>query len=258
MENIIFERISPNPGYAVEARSCIGGRCEQQDRAYLRCEAQRVFALVCDGMGGGADGGLASETAVASMRQSYKEARDTADDPASFLYRAMLAADHAVSKALQAQAGGTTAVAALICGKLLYWLSVGDSRLYILRSGELLPVTRDHNYSLRLNALWDRGEISAELYKKEARRGDALISYLGLGGISLFDLTQEGFPLSRGDKLLLATDGIFKILPADSIKRVIGSGLTLPARADALIQEISLQSEEQAQDNATFILIDVL
>lgn len=258
MENIIFENIDSTSGYAVEARSCIGGRHEQQDRAYICREKRRVFALVCDGMGGGADGGLASTLAVSSMQRSYGEDSSKADDPVSFLYRAMLTADQVVSEKFQHQVGGTTAVAALISGQLLYWLSVGDSRLYILRDGEFLQVTRDHNYSLRLNALKNHGEISDELYDKEALRGDALISYLGMGGISLFDLTQEGFPLYRDDRILLMSDGVFKTLPAASIKEAVGSCRGISARADSLIQEISIQSEKQVQDNATFILIDVL
>lgn len=259
MENVILDRVSDNPRYAIEARSCIGGRRDQQDRAYAYCDEHDVFALVCDGMGGAVDGGIASETAVSAMRQAYKDyLTNKIEAPSSFLHRAMVIADKDVSERIDYKAGGTTMVVVLIRNGLLYWLSVGDSRLYILRSGELLQVTRDHNYLLRLNELKERGEISDNLYRKEADRGDALISYIGLGDITLFDLTQSGFELKNGDRLLLATDGLFKVLPQTLMQGIIEAEIDISLRADSLIAELSRQAEVQTQDNTTFIIVDVL
>ena len=69
MDNIFLDVASENRSYAVQARSDIGGREEQQDRAYLHVDQDRIFAAVCDGMGGGPNGGLASETAVSSLEE---------------------------------------------------------------------------------------------------------------------------------------------------------------------------------------------
>lgn len=259
MENIIIDHISFNPQYAVEARSSIGGRSEQQDRAYACCDSHGIFALVCDGMGGTEDGEMASETTVSTVRQAYKEYLTNRNDmPTSFLYQAMVAADKEVSERIDNKTGGTTMVAVLISDALLYWISVGDSRLYILREGELLQVTRDHNYLLRLNELKSQGRISDNYFQSEAVRGDALISYIGLGNIDLFDLTQSGFELRHGDRILLTTDGLFRIVPSELIQSIMDSKEEIALRADNLLNEVSKQSDEQAQDNTTFILIDAV
>lgn len=238
----------------------MGGRSEQQDRAYVCCNEQNIFAVLCDGMGGSTDGGIASDAAIAAMRRAYKEyiLNEFQDTPPSFLYRAMLTADQDVSKRIDYKAGGTTLVTAFIQDDLLYWLSVGDSRLYVLRSGELLQVTRDHNYRLRLNELKARGEITDIQYKKESKRGEALISYIGLRNITLFDLTQTGFKLQSGDRLLLATDGLFKVLSSVQIKTVMDAHADISVRADSLIKQVLGKSTEQILDNTTFIIIDAL
>lgn len=259
MENIIWDRVSNNSNYVIEARSCIGGRSEQQDFAYLYCDEHNLLAVVCDGMGGTANGDIASRTTIFNIRQAYKEyLLNPNDTPDSFLYHAMTAADREVSKKLDYKPGGTTIVAVLIQDGRLYWLSVGDSRLYILRSGEFVQVTRDHNYLLRLNELQKRGEISEVLYQKESVRGNALISYIGMGNISLFDLTQKAFQLHSGDKLLLTTDGLFSILTSASMKEIIDSQCNSTIRADTMITALSEQAEKEIQDNTTFITIDVL
>lgn len=260
MDNVTTEFLSANPQYRVAARSHMGGRSEQQDRAYVCCDEHNIFALVCDGMGGAADGRAASDAAVATMRQAYKEyiADGTGESPASFLYRAMVDADKAVFRKGKNRGGGTTMVAALIRDDFLYWISVGDSRLYILRAGELLQVTRDHNYFLRLNELKAQGEISESRYQKEAERGEALISYLGLGEITLFDLTQAGFQMYCGDKLFLATDGLFKVLSLDLMKAITEFQNDISVRADSFMKQVLKERELQALDNTTFIMIDAL
>lgn len=260
MENVIIERVAANPRYDIAARSHIGGRAEQQDRACICCDERRIFALICDGMGGAADGGIASEAALAAMRQAYQEYLDHQDDesPSAFLYRAMGLADRNVSRKIEYRAGGTTLVAALIQDGLLFWLSVGDSRLYILRSGELLQVTRDHNYFLRLEELKSQGTISDAQYKKEAERGEALISYIGQGEITLFDLTRTGLALQSGDKLLLATDGLFKVIQPARMQRAMEESCGISARADLLLKQVLEEHDRAALDNTTFIMIDTL
>lgn len=258
MENVIWDQVSANRRCTVEIRSCIGGRKEQQDRAYVHCEKDEIFAVLCDGMGGTANGEVASDTAITTMRNAYIEYKtNKTDTPSSFLYRALLAADKNVLEKICYKTGGTTMVSVLICDNILFWLSIGDSRLYILRSGEFLQVTRDHNYMLRLNELKRRKKISDSFYRREINRGDALISYIGLGNITLFDLTKTGLELRTEDKLLLATDGLFKIIPLDVTKNIMERKISLSSRADLLMSKIAELCEHKAQDNTTFIIIDV-
>lgn len=259
MENVIFETFGNQPRCLTEIRTDIGGRSEQQDFAFARIDHDQAFAVLCDGMGGTSDGGEAGRTAVSTMRLLYSDYLGRADHESvpSFLYRTMISADEDVTKKLNGRSG-TTMVAVSLSGNRLYWLSVGDSRLYIFRAGELVQATRDHNYFLRLDEMLGNSEISREIYEAEARRGDALISYIGMGGITLFDLTKTELTVQPGDMLLLSTDGLFKVLGPEAIQQILSSDLALAVKADSLMEGVSAHAEKDIQDNTTFILMQVL
>lgn len=259
VNNIKIEQITTSKHYSIAARSDIGSREQQQDQAYLNIKGDCIFAVVCDGMGGTLDGEVASKTAISAMRYAYTNYYlDKNVDTASFLQQAMAAADRNVSAKMTRGIGGTTLVSAIISGNQMYWVSAGDSRLYIARSGELLQATRDHNYRLRLNEMLERGELEPDLYEKESVRGAALLSYLGKGAITLYDLTQSAFPLQQGDTILITTDGLTKALSDKEICAIITSGATTAQKADALICQVRNRGTEEPQDNTTFVVIDVI
>lgn len=258
MDNIILDLDINSAFFEVEARSDIGGRSEQQDKAYAHISQSHAFAVVCDGMGGAENGDLASGLAVDAMCQAYSSEYHSSTDKALFLYNAMKRADEQVVNTIGHETGGTTMVAVIIHDRCLFWLSVGDSRIYISRLGQLLQVTRDHNYFLRINELLERGIISEEVYLRELKRGDALISYIGKGNITLFDLTETGFELQKDDCILLTTDGLFKTLPDSLIGEILCSSLNTKEKADLLIEKATHYVQRDFQDNTTFILINII
>ena len=217
------------------------------------------MAIVCDGMGGTEEGAKASRIAVESTQEMLKNylAKSKGKRIVEFLAETMTTLDSRVSMALGKQRGGTTAVAALIYEGRLYWFSAGDSRLYIIRNGELVQATRDHNYFLRLDEQLSTGEITEEVYKQEAARGEALISYMGVGGLSVYDLTNVPFELREGDILLLTSDGLYKAIPEELIKYVLNGNNSLAAKADMLISQIAVLKNSVVLDNTTFALIKI-
>lgn len=259
MSNITINKECDNSRLAFAARSSIGGRTEQQDSAYISTHSHAIFATVCDGMGGGFDGELASRTAVSSFISSWQLFRSSemCNIP-KYLFTAMLTANESVIKELGNKSGGTTAVTAIITENKLYWMSAGDSRLYIYRDTELLSVTRDHNYSLRLNEMLRNNQITPDTYEQEKKRGEALISYLGKDDFSLYDLTQEPFTLLQGDTILLTTDGLYRSVPEEAMNRILSDKVNLQSKADALLNMVSEYVHLSAQDNTTFILIEVI
>lgn len=259
VDNITVEQVADLYHYSVETRSDIGSREQQQDQAYLHIGKERIFAVVCDGMGGISDGGIASKTAVSVIQRAYTNyyIEEGADEPA-FLYHAMVEADKAVSSTMTRGIGGTTLVSVIISKNQMYWISVGDSKLYILRSGEILQATRDHNYRLRLDEMLRNGEIDPNIYEKELERGEALISYIGKGNITLYDLTQSAFALHPGDTILITTDGLANAISEEEIFGIVSFEKSTALKADALIQYVRDKETEQPQDNTTFIIIDIL
>ena len=109
-----------------------------------------------------------------------------------------------------------------------------------------------------IREMLERGELEPDLYEKESVRGAALLSYLGKGAITLYDLTQSAFPLQLGDTILITTDGLTKALSDKEICAIITSGATTAQKADTLICQVRNRGTEEPQDNTTFVVIDVI
>ncbi len=151
----------------------------------------KIFAAVCDGIGGLPDGAQASRSAVQTLLTAFRGNPQAAP---SYLYQQAIDwMDRAVAE--QTAGGGSTIVSVWVRSGGLYWLSIGDSGLFLLRGGSLQRLVPEHNYAALLKQRLERGEISQLLYDREIGRGRALTSYLGMNGISLYAQNQQ--PMAR-------------------------------------------------------------
>ncbi|MCD8361601.1 MAG: protein phosphatase 2C domain-containing protein [Lachnospiraceae bacterium] len=259
MEQVREELLRDDFPYRVVLRSDIGCREEQQDRAFFKALHEELFAVVCDGMGGTDCGALASETAICVAEKLFAQRIESGrtEEVAAFLQNVLFETDDTVYDKLGRKDGGTTELAVLVQRDQLFWFSVGDSRLYIFRDGDMIQATRDHNYMLRLDEQMEKKEITEEFYRSEEERGEALISYMGMGGVTTFDLTHTPFELKAGDILLLCTDGLYKALPQEMIRYVLSTNSTLDRKARQLMSQVLVQKEMLLLDNTTFVLIEL-
>lgn len=241
---------------SLACRSIIGSREEQQDYIDYSVVNNNLIAAVCDGMGGLKMGSLASYVTVKSLFSLFrkKEASETIPD---FFLNIIDILDEKVCSLVDengdASNAGTTISAICISGNILYWLSVGDSRIYILRGNELEAATRDHNYRLFLDKMLENGSITQEHYQQELPRAEALVSFIGKGGIEIMDI-NNGFRLQNNDIILITSDGLYKNLSNESIKHCINSSSSVEEAADRLI-ELSEIKNHSSSDNVSFILI---
>ncbi|MDR1464448.1 MAG: serine/threonine-protein phosphatase [Oscillospiraceae bacterium] len=226
--------------YETAFRSILGTRGEQQDCGFVQTHSAGVFAAVFDGMGGMESGAAASAAAAETLRALYRM-KPPAQPLPLFFWEAVDILDECVVRLGRGEGqAGTTVTAVAVEGNQLHWLSVGDSRLYLLRGGEVVRVTRDHNgYLLGPEAPGGKGE--------------ALISYLGLGGVKVFDSNQTPFPLLPGDTMLLTTDGLTKTLADRQIWQALQAGGAQDGM-DALFRQIEL-THRPSQDNTTCAVI---
>lgn len=259
-ENIVFDDLRTVCSYDIACLSGIGRRESQQDHAYAAANDMAVFAVVCDGMGGIEGGDLASATAVEAFTEYYQyyTAQNTEEMDFCWMQQAAESVDDIVyslkSKNGNRMGAGTTLASVAISGNRLYWLSVGDSRIYIFRRNEMVQVTNDHNYFYRLNQQLADGLISRSKYHEEAGNGEALISFIGMGGILLMDLNEAGFSLQAGDTVLLCTDGLYRSVPDDEMLKIVVSSSTAEEAICCLKKTIADKAYPW-QDNYTCILI---
>jgi serine/threonine protein phosphatase PrpC len=143
---------------------------------------------------------------------------------------------------------GTTVVAVLMDAKSMTVAHVGDSRLYLWRRGELAQLTEDHSL---VGEQVKRGQITAE----EAARSNLqniLTRALGAEGDVQVDVSEH--PLLPGDLVLLATDGLSKMVSDAEVARTIASEPGPQAVVDALIAKARAAG---GVDNVTVVVARV-
>ncbi len=241
-----------------------GNRKYQQDAVYVSPgkklaanKKTRVMAVVCDGMGGMADGGKASQTAIQMMVQGFKqiEKMPSVDIPA-FFRQGIRSIDQTIYNFPKenGKGSGTTMVAVIAEDNKLYWASVGDSRIYIIRGSQMQQVTRDHNYWLRLQEMVANGQMTREEAMNK-RQKEALISFLGIGNVNLMDVNTQPFEMQYGDVIMLCSDGITKTLSDEQIHGIITSEIvSMEDKAKTLVNA-AITGNTHSQDNTSVAIL---
>ena len=214
--------------------------------------AEPLFA-VADGMGGHAGGEVASVTATEALLVAFDGNRS-----AGGLADAVRDANRAVWELARERPdlrgmGTTLTAAALVQDEdgddLFAIVNVGDSRAYLLRDGDLDQLTEDHSVPEELRRA---GRLSAEEAASDPRR-HVLTRVLGVDP----DVEVDFFTVTpyRGDRILLASDGLFNEVPDATIRSVLRKLRSPDAAAKELIR---LAQEGGGNDNITVVVIDVV
>lgn len=236
------------------------GSRERQEDYYVICRTQdRTIAIVCDGMGGMRGGNIASRTAADMFRRDL-EKTELSDDMDGFFRRELEKLDDAVY-CLQAPDGsrlraGTTLVAVILQDNRLYWFSVGDSRLFCVREGEIYCVTRVHNYAMLCGSQPGEAAVRHAESCEDAKRGEQLISYLGMGIAEIYDSNARPFVIMPGDKLILCTDGLYRTVELAEMARILFSSDDVRA-VSADLKSAVLRKKRVNQDNATWVVVGI-
>ena len=241
-----------------------GNRKYQQDAVYVSGSRKiagnrktRVFAAVCDGMGGMADGGRASSTAIHMFREGFEKIEKEPNIQIPTFFRQGIRSVDAVISQFPKEDGkgsGTTLVAVIAENNRLYWASVGDSRIYILRGRDMIQVARDHNYMLRLQQMVDNGQMTLQEAQAKKQK-EALISFLGIGNVTLMDINEQPFEMQFGDIVLLCSDGITKTLPDDQIRDIIKNDAVSMKEKAKILVEAAVRGNTHSQDNTSVAIL---
>jgi serine/threonine protein phosphatase PrpC len=176
----------------------------EDDQQFLR---KGRLAVVADGMGGYEGGQEASRLAVETLVEVYRDFGG--DDPQAALVEALQAAHEQIREYSFAHPGlrgmGTTCTAAAIVQDSLYYVHVGDTRLYLIRDGQITRVTRDHSY---VGRLVESGMISPEEAENHPQR-NILTAALGTNPDLIMDSPGRPEPLRPEDVLLICSDGLW-------------------------------------------------
>ena len=117
---------------------------------------------------------------------------------------------------------GTTLIAAVVIGPALYWVSVGDSLLWVFRDGRLHRLNADHSMRPVLQDLVELGRMTEEEALNDPRANQLRSAIFG-DAVPLIDVNADGFALENGDLVVLASDGL-ETLPDEALAEVIKAG----------------------------------
>ena len=249
--------------YSEEIRIQVGniqgvGDREQQEDSFAvlnssdpeRRRSQGLLAMVADGMGGMADGKAASQLAVDVLLDRFS-GWDRQQTPPEWLYGGAFAASDQVFSRSQG-ASGTTLTAVHIWENQMYWLSVGDSAIFLKRGGGVFQLNREHTY---LNQLYAR-ELEEETIDKTRAQSDAdarrLTSFVGIDHLKEVDLNLRPWILKPGDVILLCSDGISGVLSPPELLEAMSLP---PDEGCALLETMVLEKQIPEQDNYTGVMI---
>lgn len=221
-------------------------RLKNEDN-YLVDEALGLL-LICDGMGGHNGGDVASRIAVETIEKEYRNSSitQTGQKLVEALKKANIAIFNQAQKEPSLHGMGTTATAAVISEKTMEIAHIGDSRLYIIRSGSMRKATRDHTLAEQF--------LADGLLKPEEMRSNPynhiLTRALGVEEDVSIDHYQES--LEADDIIMLCSDGLSDLVSEEEMLVVLGDGsLNLNQAAQGLIEKALNYG---GSDNITIIL----
>jgi serine/threonine protein phosphatase PrpC len=225
-------------------------------------DTRRGIFVVCDGMGGHSAGEVASKIAVETLLGYFHEgpqkgsALPLTKPPENVSTRARNLGDaiQLANKAIRAAAGrdqeqagmGSTIACVLVDDIFVSIGHVGDSRVYLVREGEIQQLTQDHSLVMQHVRL---GLISPE-NAEESKLQNIITRALGPAEIVEPDLDE--MIAAADDVFVLASDGLTRVLADHVILEAVTAAVDIKYACNHLIQ---LAKEAGCDDNITCLLI---
>ena len=180
-----------------------------------------AFAIVCDGMGGAAEGALASSVAVNAIREKLTNSFFPGMSDISVRSLLISSVENA-NKAVydlsltdeKYDGMGTTVVASIVRNGFAYVVHAGDSRAYLIHNNEIRQITKDHSV---VQNMLEKGEITSEEAFDHPDK-HIITRALGVDENVRVDFAQEEF---ENDILLLCSDGLTNYVHDDEIKEIL-------------------------------------
>ncbi len=243
----------PVSGRLVAGAASDGGRVRERNEDSVIAHSP-VFA-VADGMGGHADGELASRMVVEELEALATRAATQTLSREDVLSALRAANDRMV--AASAEAGSRRPMGTTACGLAVIELdaetrwavfNIGDSRVYRYADGDLQQVSLDHS---EVAELVQAGVLDAAQAERYPRRN---VITRSLGHDPMLDVDLWLAPITAGERYLMCTDGLTFELSDDELRAALAAGEPAQATADRLVRAALGAG---GHDNVSAVVVDV-
>jgi protein phosphatase len=239
--------MSESLSFRAAGRSDVGlVRNNNEDSGFIG----KHFLLVADGMGGHAEGELASSTTVAIVAQvdNSKEKLEDLESKLIEIFKVITKElKNAINKDSSRSGMGTTLTAAVIQENQLKVSHVGDSRAYLIRNKQISRITKDQTY---IQSLIDNNEITESEAKNHPQRSLLLQA---IDGITESIPVITSIEILKNDKIVLCSDGLTNVVTDEEILEIVNQ-FDYVGAVSALIEKAL---ENGGPDNITVIVADL-
>jgi serine/threonine protein phosphatase PrpC len=223
-------------------------RQNNEDALLVGEGADETLFAVADGIGGFEAGEVASSIAIGVLKRLQPDA--SFEEAITEANRRILAAGRGDEKL---SGMGTTVVAVRFGGTQAEPVAevahVGDSRAYLVREGEMRPVTEDHSLVAELVRNGDLTKAQA------AEHPQKNLITRALGADEEVDVDTAVLPVEAGDRLLLCSDGLSDMVPEARISEIARESPDDPERTSRSLLSAALDAG--GNDNITVVIVDV-
>ena len=245
-----------NPYYYcnIEGETNVGCKRKQNEDWLESFECKNgLVAIVCDGMGGHVGGQVASHLAIDTIKEFI--CGNTFNDPNEMIIAACNIANQAILNRTAAEpqlAGmGSTCVMLVVRDGKVYVGSVGDSRVYLVRSKKIIQLTKDQSY---VQMLVDMGEITREQAERHPRRNE-ITNALGLPTMRQATVLDTPIIPEAGDCFLLCSDGLSGMVSDEAIAKIVSSQASMSQR-ERVSALIKAACDNGGNDNVTCQIVE--
>lgn len=236
----------------------------REDTPGLRLFREGALLCVADGLGGHGGGDVASKLAVSIVKDVLKEEMPAGDSslpedqagPLPLLRQYIKKANDSVFKTNQdlvlqgpeSRPMGTTLVAAIVEPRRAWIGTVGDSRVYHIREGEIIAITEDHS--------WVDEQVKLGLMSKAEAQTDRRKNIVTrcVGTHEEISVDTYLWHIVPGDMLLLCSDGLVNMATDQEILAEFRKHGTAAEIAQRLV---NLANENGGKDNITVIVASI-
>ena len=245
--------IGGNLSVAIGNAQIIGTREKQDDSFATSIMPYGVMAIVADGIGGYINGNLASKIAVETYLDEF-ERRNATDNISYYFQTSAVLSNGRIRDEFGEAKGGTTAVAVVLAEGKMYWTSVGDSNIAVIRNRRLIEINRKENVKN-----WLEDQYLAGAINKEAAMGGPmdkrLVNYLGYDGFKKASESDRPILLKKKDQRLIYYDGV-EVIGQIELENIMSRKGTAQKKAEMIMEAIE-NKKVNSKDNSTIIILEV-
>ena len=239
-----------------------GQRDYQQDEAYVgKTGSGAVVGLLADGMGGHVSGEVASRLTKEAILDCLVPALSEELEPKQ-VHTALekcvevstqRISDH-IKKHPKDSGMGTTLIVTVVQNHQLYWISIGDSPLFLWRAKKCYQINQNHSMGPAIDQMASAGLMTKEEALVHPDR-NALTSAITGKKPDLIDSGNEAIPLLSGDIVILSSDGL-QIIPEKKITKVLDLAKEEePIYIAAALLNSAKNLDDPDQDNLAIVAI---